>query len=257
MGLEKGGGREVEDSPDELAQLRERLARLEGSGWFKSQVPSALSYAEAVQSPPKAARDAGKTPNAEVKLGKGEVKKDVKKEVKKEESAESGVSGSAPSPPASPVLTAKDKAAIGQKYAGMSTDSFFTLPSIPFKHGSKDLVRFQDTLRRNIALCRVIAGDTSRDNWVPGWEMAIEKHVHRAVAARTLSLQEVGQLKEQLGSAFARFRERLEEGVQGPAAPEFLVRVLSGELSSVTIARTLSRTCRGWWLRKGCPSKNI
>ena len=146
--------------------------------------------------------------------------------VKKEETKESRVSGSAPSPPASPVLTDKDKAAIGQKYAGMSTDNFFALPSIPFKHGSKDLVRFQETLRRNIALCRMIVGDMSQANWVPGWEMTIEKHVHRAVAARTLSIKEVGELKEQLGSAFARFQERLDEGVHRPAAAEFLVRVL-------------------------------
>ena len=63
--------------------------------------------------------------------------------------------------------------------------------------------------------------------------MVIERHLLRAIS-RATSPQESTSLKERITTVFVKLAAQLDEGVSGPEAEEFLTRLLSRELSSVT-----------------------
>ncbi|CAN0280218.1 unnamed protein product, partial [Pylaiella littoralis] len=136
----------------------------------------------------------------------------------------------------SPVdMTKKQIKEIQRQYATYNTGVFMKLPLLPLGEDVNELVQFADTLSHVVEECRLGVGDHSDSQWVRGWDRPVEKHVINAISSsRAGSTQEVLALKRKVNTAFIQTRAQMDKGVQGPQALDFLIRVLSKELSTVS-----------------------
>ena len=77
---------------------------------------------------------------------------------------------------------------------------------------------------------------SSGNQWVSGWDSALEKHVLRSIVAkRAGSEQRVLKIKSKVTNAFMALRDDVDNnGVEGKTAFEGLIKTLSRELSNTT-----------------------
>lgn len=135
-------------------------------------------------------------------------------------------------------MDAKEIRNIRKALASYNTTSLMKLPRLPLNRDRAvtDTVQFTSTLSRNVYEIREGAGDvTTSKDWVRGWDLPLEKHVLNALSFSADPTQ-AGLLRTKINMAFSQTRSKMEEGMLGADAMEFLVRTLGKVLGMVSVA---------------------